>query len=554
MTTIAAPPLEDSAQRAHIRELLRSHLPPPAYLTSTVSALTAELVRRDTQITRLREQLDQLLAERAVVQTHYTECNSVFAPIRRLPSEILAEIFGFCCDSFTPFIEELDSEYVSLRTEMARLAHEPLLTLSRVCARWHHIALGTPALWRRIEVDEILWTAPTRLEGNMELLQAALERSDDHPLTVAVANVRETPPHLPTFELVAQHSARWREATFICSFADIARFTQLKGTLLHLEALYLYCWGSEAVNALEILHDMPRLRFLDLDGSGHDIGVFSSLPWEQLTEARVGETLEEEVPLLATMVMPRLSCGTRLVLRLFLELQQQGLLLAENHFPFSGPYTPSQIAALTIEMANFVPIGAQQAAEMLLTQITLPCLTELAFDIPVGSLPIPWPHSPFLSLSQRSSFSTHLQNLYLFHTTISEAELLQALAVLPVLKRLSISDHLEIPLQNSVEHLLITDTLLGALTCKPNSEAPCLIPNLIFLSCRSMMRFDDTVYFNCLLSRLHWQPGSSPFQAKLVPLRGHGRELNTKVSARIHELRITGELVFWFEERSSNFP
>ncbi|KAJ6455560.1 hypothetical protein C8R47DRAFT_208895 [Mycena vitilis] len=194
------------------------------------------------------------------------------------------------------------------------------------------------------------------------------------------------------------------------------------------------------------------------------------------------------------MVMPRLSCGSRLVLRLFLELQQQGLTLAENQLPFNGPYATSKIDALTIEMANFVPIGAQQAAAMLLTQITLPCLTELAFGIPVGSSksPIPWPHSPFLSLSQRSSFSTHLQNLYLFYIAISEAEILQVLASLPALKRLSISDHLEIPLENSVEHLLITDTLLGALTCEPTSEAPCLIPDLIFLSCRSMMRFDDT--------------------------------------------------------------
>ncbi|KAJ7649027.1 hypothetical protein DFH06DRAFT_944798, partial [Mycena polygramma] len=129
-----------------------------------------ELARCDIEIATLRERLDQLLVERAAIQADYIDCNSLLAPVRRLPSEILAEIFALCWDSFTPFMEDVDCDSVSLPTEIARLAHAPLLNLSRVCVRWHNIALGTPALWSRIELEAILWTAaPSRLEVIMEL-------------------------------------------------------------------------------------------------------------------------------------------------------------------------------------------------------------------------------------------------------------------------------------------------------------------------------------------------------------------------------------------------
>ncbi|KAJ6537726.1 hypothetical protein B0H19DRAFT_961923, partial [Mycena capillaripes] len=167
-----------------IRELLRAHSQPPDQLTSIISALADELARYDREIAQSAlKKLERLEVQRQTFQVQYEACSSLLAPIRRLPSEILVEIFGICWESFTPYVEDIDLRTLSLSTEMARLAHAPLLTLSQVCLRWHRIALGTPALWGRLDLEGVLWTpAPNHLDNCMNLLRSALERGQSHPL------------------------------------------------------------------------------------------------------------------------------------------------------------------------------------------------------------------------------------------------------------------------------------------------------------------------------------------------------------------------------------
>src|SRR4051812_5753925 len=99
----SAAPL-DSAQKEQIRQLLRSHLPPPLHLPSTISALALELAQYDTQIVRVPQNMDQLLVQRAEVQANYTNCMGLFAPIRQIPTEILVEIFKMCWEAFVSTI------------------------------------------------------------------------------------------------------------------------------------------------------------------------------------------------------------------------------------------------------------------------------------------------------------------------------------------------------------------------------------------------------------------------------------------------------------------
>ncbi|KAJ7090613.1 hypothetical protein C8R44DRAFT_534828, partial [Mycena epipterygia] len=123
-------------------------------------------------------------ADRANIQAHYEDCRSVFSPIRRLPSEILVQIFALCSDPVFND-EEIAKRWWS--DPIACLAQEALLTVAQVCARWHSVVLGTPTLWNTIDLQNpALWRASKQTERAMGLLRLALERIAKAPLDLAV--------------------------------------------------------------------------------------------------------------------------------------------------------------------------------------------------------------------------------------------------------------------------------------------------------------------------------------------------------------------------------
>ncbi|KAJ7827362.1 hypothetical protein B0H14DRAFT_2815255 [Mycena olivaceomarginata] len=390
----SAAPL-DSAQKEQIRQLLRSHLPPPLHLPSTISALALELAQYDTQIARVPQNMDQLLVQRAEVQAHYTNCMGLFAPIRQIPTEILVEIFKMCWEAFVSTIGP-GAGSMSLAGEMSRLAHAPLLTLSQVCIRWHTIALGTPALWCDIDVEAILWADPLHVDNNMNLLRAALERSGNHPLSVSISNECAAIPHVPAYDLISRHSERWETVVFECRFSDLLPLSGIKGRLPNVENLHIYCWGDDAVRALETFRDLPRLRRIDFCPiAGRSL---AQLPWEQLNDVECWEFRlhgnESVIPTILPRFIPR---------RHDVETDQ----------PLEGPSVRSDIAVLVIQVSDFSPTIAPTMLEFLLATLTLPLLHEFVFVVQhrYSDLPFLWPHSQFLSLADRSSFHSHLHML-----------------------------------------------------------------------------------------------------------------------------------------------
>ncbi|KAJ7038786.1 hypothetical protein C8F04DRAFT_348604 [Mycena alexandri] len=524
---------------AQIRELLRLHFPPPTHLSSTLSAITNELARYDMEIARVQKKLDQLVVDRASFQTRHSDYTSLLAPIRRLPSEILVEIFGLCWDSFTPDLSDVDKEGAPLilRGELARLAHAPLLTLSQVCVRWHNIALGTPALWACIELEGPLWTAPHRFEDIMALLQSALERSANHPLAITVTNdyPAHVSVHAPALNLLAQHCRRWQRAEFNCPFSDLVHLSSVKNNLPCLRFLEVFCWAGDGIDFFTIFENAPQLKHVDFSGNTEIIGSSSLLPLEQLVEVRSVECIVEEPPAIVAL-MHRLSQAATLWMHL-----SPGESDDDVDFSFTDPPVTSGIGGFVLELSEFLPQVAGRALDKVFAHLTLPSLATLQFDVAKDSpgLPLPWPHSTFISLSRRSLFHAHLRDLDLQNVIIQEAELLESLVELPALKVLYIADHLRITLDNSVEQVLVTNTLLTAFARSPDSA--CLVPELDVLKCCSMLRFDDSVLLDCVTSRLD---NTRRFTFELWWLPGHGRELDATVHAQIGHLSAKNRLAF----------
>ncbi|KAJ6586562.1 hypothetical protein B0H10DRAFT_1756763, partial [Mycena sp. CBHHK59/15] len=63
-------------------------------LRSVIASAPHDLLCYDEDISAIQQVLDRLVAARSTLQMCANKCQGVFAPIRRLPSEVLLEIFS----------------------------------------------------------------------------------------------------------------------------------------------------------------------------------------------------------------------------------------------------------------------------------------------------------------------------------------------------------------------------------------------------------------------------------------------------------------------------
>ncbi|PBK67142.1 hypothetical protein ARMSODRAFT_959289 [Armillaria solidipes] len=126
---------------------------------------------------------------------------SVFAPIRRLPRDILLEIFHSVCDSWWQddhYAEEDDSDSLDMTG--------PLWVLGSVCGLWKDILHTSPASWARYVLVKSPFSKHAR-----EILQTYLKRTGEHPLSlVAVCHSRNLAEDGEIMSLLVQSSYRWK--------------------------------------------------------------------------------------------------------------------------------------------------------------------------------------------------------------------------------------------------------------------------------------------------------------------------------------------------------
>ncbi|KAJ7827340.1 hypothetical protein B0H14DRAFT_2595340 [Mycena olivaceomarginata] len=418
------------ATKAHIRELSRTYGPPPDHLLSTISTLSDELDRCDAEIAPLKAQLAEIETNRTVIDELRRECRGLLSPLRRLPSEILVNIFELCmrtCPSIT------DPEYVSLDIEMARLAHEPLLKISRRCRPRHAIA------------QTFTWTRG----------------------------------------FFATHSARWKKMEIWGPRDQIpAMISAIKGGFPSLESLSVNTWGARptALATIDLFTTAPRLRNFEI--AGNLLGVVSHPPLDQLRAFKCQDFMPTDF-INCLSRMSRCPQTTSFCLRInfdnWPEVHSGVLHLLQN-----APPTVSENRFLFNRDAGYV-IGEIFAA------LTLPQLHELALTAATfWTIPLVWPRVEFLALSARSSFPTHLHVLELRNVVLTEPELIECLSTLPCLEQLAIADHTagksDVSSVSSDEdpvETLITDTLLAALTHPRLSNPAPLVPRLSTFKCHS---------------------------------------------------------------------
>ncbi|KAJ7636359.1 hypothetical protein FB45DRAFT_445929 [Roridomyces roridus] len=498
----------DDSQRAYVADLIRAHyVVPPDRLIPLLSSLSSELAQSDTQISALRERLDSALSHRAKLQRLYDGCHAVSAPVRRLPAEILGEIFGWYID---------DADHCTLDSCRFRLAW--------ICARWRTIVLETAALWSKIYVNL------ADSSGTIPRLGSALDYGRNGPLALVV-HADSRPPSSSVVNLLANHSPRWRHLAYYGPTLHLEQFAGVTGNLPILEKLTLHDWGFDSDADVSVLQTAPCLRSITTR-----VGSRVSLPpLEQLAFLKL-DTVDWSG---LAMELPRataLSEDSCFDLQFYLDdLGLSGTV----HLNLSP--TTLRVSRLRLEVdGEFRRNHCQQAFSQIFDSLTLPNLRALELSsTEFIRFPLIWPHARAITLFNRSALSTHLRVLNIADVNISEAQLRECLAALPYLEQLAIADHIRVRGRGS-NVILVTDSLLRALACPgPNpssqsSSGEVLVPSLDTFRIRSRMQFRTNVYIEFLLSRTPACEGK-PFT---VEIERHPEDPDARMDAVLYaELR-----------------
>ncbi|KAJ7101333.1 hypothetical protein B0H15DRAFT_408902 [Mycena belliarum] len=173
-----------------------------------------ELADLDKEISRVQDQLDALTRRKAALDAYVEAHLAMISQARRLPDDIVREIFANCLPSHRNSIVSSD---------------EAPLLLCQVCRPWREIALTTPRLWSSLHI--VLPKKPLiHLQVLTQIVSEWLDRSGVLPLSLSVICSRSwwtgEDNALPILQRLIQSSRRWQRIHF--EFANHLTFAALR--------------------------------------------------------------------------------------------------------------------------------------------------------------------------------------------------------------------------------------------------------------------------------------------------------------------------------------
>ncbi|KAJ6484208.1 hypothetical protein C8R45DRAFT_1148600 [Mycena sanguinolenta] len=161
-----------------------------ALIKPIAEATSARLASLDAEIARLEERVRELSAERTALSKYHAHNTRILSPVRRIPVEILSEIFLWASPSVYDVFDPEGSPW----------------TLTHVCAKWRAIALSKPSLWSLINVD-----FSVSAQYPLELITIRMERAQALGIHFFGSEDGDSATQIDLFNLLAECSDRWEE-------------------------------------------------------------------------------------------------------------------------------------------------------------------------------------------------------------------------------------------------------------------------------------------------------------------------------------------------------
>ncbi|KAJ7252094.1 hypothetical protein B0H12DRAFT_1185043, partial [Mycena haematopus] len=238
------------------------------------------LKQLEDEISVIRQALDKLAEERDTLGAYVTAHKALLSPLRRLPLDIIEEIFMACLPTH--------------RNSVMSATEAPVL-LGRICSSWRTISLSTPRLWSRLHIvqPQSFDFAPGlyKVEQRLEAVNAWLKRSGNCPISMSLGSDHNysisTPESDQFLNLLILHASRWQNIYLSISSSALERLSHLsendapllKDLQLSLPPSLISKWAPSPSG---ILH-APNLSRFSFEGS---LEKASNLPlrWNQLTD------------------------------------------------------------------------------------------------------------------------------------------------------------------------------------------------------------------------------------------------------------------------------
>ncbi|KAF7317090.1 hypothetical protein HMN09_00443700 [Mycena chlorophos] len=186
-----------------IQQLLSSNIPPLESEIPSIhlleTAIQARIARVDGELAVLAAHLAQLEATRASLLLEYQRIRGLLSPLRRFPTELLAEVFKASVLPPSRSTRGLDRS-MDLRDGPWSLMH--------ISSWWRSVALATPAIWTCIRTN---FHGDSAQPYPLHLLQAHAGHAAELHVDFGASEVYDLSPQLAAFSALAEHSAKWLE-------------------------------------------------------------------------------------------------------------------------------------------------------------------------------------------------------------------------------------------------------------------------------------------------------------------------------------------------------
>ncbi|KAJ6457441.1 hypothetical protein C8R47DRAFT_1164374 [Mycena vitilis] len=248
-----------------LHTLLSTNEPPDeadlSLIQSALSQADARLAALNEGMSRLQDRLKQLEEERASVSSYRLRIRNILSPLRRIPPEILGEIFF---------------QSLSFSTGYSLNVQASPWVLTYVSRRWRAVSLPTPSLWSRVTIR-----SHRRARDPLSLAETQIQRAQNLKIHFYASESR---PQVQMFQLLSRYGERWTELNLRITAEMLPLLRALRDRIPRLERIWMN-WMSESqardLQSIEAFQTAPSLTHLGLYNKC--LAGPISLPFHQLT-------------------------------------------------------------------------------------------------------------------------------------------------------------------------------------------------------------------------------------------------------------------------------
>lgn len=374
-----------------------------------------ELTRYDREIASLQARLARLERKKQDLTDHLSCIRSLLSPVRRLPQEILQEVFSCLAQQQPSFGILIKKDGISI----------PFLAASHVCAYWQNVVLRTGTLWSKLTFMPNSLPGPGDLSNALEWIVGRAKGTKMH------LNFRKDAVKGHVERVLAsllQPSVKWALlSVFLPSLDILPHFDFVGEKTSDLDHIIIKTgFAAHAYPALAWLKDVPLLTTLSLFMPFVDLthAIVPQLPLEQLVELHI---------------QPEWTSHLRLVLSLCPRITRLGLqssycLDSETEQP---PVALPKLREISMfQDQSLDAISLYDSLAFLFQTVTVPSLSSLI--VATSGDTADWPIEPFKEMHIRSGFA--LSNLAIISANSPIPNLYHLLQLLPSITSLSLHD------------------------------------------------------------------------------------------------------------------